>query len=176
MSFPPVLARNDVNLNSRLKDIYVSEIVPLICAQGDDGNYGSAATRDIEALQLISRRIHFGKFVAEAKFMDPKEHDLYVELIRKRDKEGIWDLLTFKAVEERLLERVKRKAAIYGQDLMAAEAAASTSPTTKNAVLENLKIPLQVVSDIYEKIIIPLTKDVEVDYLLQRLESGEGHI
>lgn len=27
----------------------------------DDGNYGSAATRDVEALQAISRRIHFGE-------------------------------------------------------------------------------------------------------------------
>jgi hypothetical protein len=27
----------------------------------DDGNYGSAATRDVEVLQALSRRIHFGK-------------------------------------------------------------------------------------------------------------------
>lgn len=26
----------------------------------DDGNYGSAATRDVEVLQALSRRIHFG--------------------------------------------------------------------------------------------------------------------
>jgi chorismate mutase len=30
--------------------------------EGDDGNYGSAATRDIECLQAISRRIHCGSF------------------------------------------------------------------------------------------------------------------
>lgn len=27
----------------------------------DDGNYGSSATRDVEVLQALSRRIHFGK-------------------------------------------------------------------------------------------------------------------
>ena len=27
----------------------------------DDGNYGSSATRDVEVLQALSRRIHFGE-------------------------------------------------------------------------------------------------------------------
>jgi hypothetical protein len=39
-----------------------------IAAPGDDGNYGSAATLDVLALQALSKRIHYGKFVAEAKF------------------------------------------------------------------------------------------------------------
>lgn len=39
-----------------------------IAAPGDDGNYGSAATIDVLCLQALSKRIHYGKFVAEAKF------------------------------------------------------------------------------------------------------------
>ena len=39
-----------------------------ITAAGDDGNYGSAATLDVLVLQALSTRIHYGKFVAEAKF------------------------------------------------------------------------------------------------------------
>jgi hypothetical protein len=39
-----------------------------IATPGDDGNYGSAATLDVLALQALSKRIHYGKFVAEAKF------------------------------------------------------------------------------------------------------------
>jgi hypothetical protein len=39
-----------------------------IAAPGDDGNYGSAATLDVLCLQALSKRIHYGKFVAEAKF------------------------------------------------------------------------------------------------------------
>lgn len=41
---------------------------PAITEEGDDGNYGSAATLDVLALQALSSRIHYGKFVAEAKF------------------------------------------------------------------------------------------------------------
>jgi chorismate mutase len=50
-------------------------VVGLACAvcaavtvEGDDGNYGSAATLDVLCLQALSQRIHYGKFVAEAKF------------------------------------------------------------------------------------------------------------
>jgi hypothetical protein len=41
---------------------------PAIAEDGDDGNYGSAATLDVLVLQALSSRIHYGKFVAEAKF------------------------------------------------------------------------------------------------------------
>lgn len=57
------------NANTRILNFYVSNVVPTItrpmAAAGrdleDDGNYGSAATRDVEVLQALSRRIHFGK-------------------------------------------------------------------------------------------------------------------
>lgn len=44
--------------------------VPLagIAAAGDDNNHGSAVTLDVLVLQALSKRIHYGKFVAEAKF------------------------------------------------------------------------------------------------------------
>lgn len=55
-------------------DFYVNAIVPAITLvapgsprrngakeSADDGNYGSAATRDVEVLQALSRRIHFGE-------------------------------------------------------------------------------------------------------------------
>lgn len=42
-------------------DIYVKDIVPTITKSGDDMNYGSSVTKDIEALQALSKRIHFGK-------------------------------------------------------------------------------------------------------------------
>lgn len=41
---------------------------PGITLPGDDNNHGSAATLDILCLQALSKRIHYGKFVAEAKF------------------------------------------------------------------------------------------------------------
>lgn len=55
-----------VNVNPKILDFYVKKIVPAITRPDkgrleDDGNYGSAATRDVEVLQALSRRIHYGK-------------------------------------------------------------------------------------------------------------------
>jgi chorismate mutase len=60
----PAASHPSVNANSRILDFYVNKIVPLITSGAgklqDDGNYGSSATRDVEVLQALSRRIHFG--------------------------------------------------------------------------------------------------------------------
>lgn len=61
LEYPQLLHPNTVNVNEELYKIYTGEIVPQLCAAGDDSNYGSSATRDIECLQAISRRIHYGK-------------------------------------------------------------------------------------------------------------------
>ncbi|KAK7317691.1 hypothetical protein RJT34_02126 [Clitoria ternatea] len=43
---------------------------------GDDGNYAQTAASDLSLLQAISRRIHYGKFVAEVKFRDsPQDYE-----------------------------------------------------------------------------------------------------
>ena len=56
-----MLVPNDINFNEKLVEIYTKDIIPLICKEGDDEHYGSAATKDVEALQLLSRRVHFGR-------------------------------------------------------------------------------------------------------------------
>lgn len=55
-SFPPVLHKNTVNINAQIMDIYISKIVPLVALEGDDRNYGSAATMDVNCLQALSKR------------------------------------------------------------------------------------------------------------------------
>lgn len=63
MNLPTLLHPHSVNVNSRIKSRYVKEVVPAITKNlglEDDGNYGSSATRDVEVLQAISRRVHFG--------------------------------------------------------------------------------------------------------------------
>jgi chorismate mutase len=50
--------------------------------------------------QALSKRVHYGKFVAEAKFLDHREE--YSELIRRQDSDAIMDLLTNKAVEKQV--------------------------------------------------------------------------
>lgn len=60
----PAATHPSVNVNTRILDFYVGKIVPRITLSSegleDDGNYGSAATRDVEVLQALSRRIHYG--------------------------------------------------------------------------------------------------------------------
>ena len=51
----------------------------------------------LECQQALSKRIHYGKFVAEAKFLARTEE--YSRLIRSGDVEGIMRLLTDSRVE-----------------------------------------------------------------------------
>lgn len=52
--------------------LYLDELLPGITATGDDNNYGSAAMADVLCLQALSKRIHYGKFVAGTK---QEQHD-----------------------------------------------------------------------------------------------------
>ena len=51
-------------------------------------------------LQALSKRVHYGKFVAEAKFLEQREE--YTKLIKRRDSDAIMDLLTNAAVEKQV--------------------------------------------------------------------------
>lgn len=63
------------------------------------------------------------------------------------------DFITIKAVERAVLDRLTKKAALYGQDL---------GPDGLPVESGSTKIDVQAVRDLYETYIIPLTKDVEV--------------
>eukprot|EP00054_Salpingoeca_dolichothecata_P017419 m.104347 g.104347 ORF g.104347 m.104347 type:complete len:558 (+) comp22443_c0_seq3:28-1701(+) len=152
----PFLKPNTLNFNDRVMSMYFELILPAICRPGDDGQYGSSASCDITALQAISKRVHYGKQVAEVKFRE-KEAE-YTALIEAGNRDGIMDLLTNSEVEARLLERVRVKAATYGQ-----EVGSSSSD-------HRYKIDPEVPRQIYKDLLIPLTKEIEVEYLLQRLD------
>jgi chorismate mutase len=105
-------------------------------------------------LQALSRRIHFGKFVAEAKFQ--AEPERFTKLIQAEDREGIGAAITNVAVEKKVLERLRLKARTYGTD----PSIGAEGPG---------KINVDAVVSMYSDFVIPLTKDVEVEYLMQRL-------
>lgn len=89
-----------INLNNVVMDLYLHELVPGITEPGDDNNYGSAAMQDVLCLQALSKRIHYGKFVAEAKFRaDPEQ---YRRLISNRDQDAIMQTLTSTDVEKKV--------------------------------------------------------------------------
>ena len=121
ISYPRILHPNDVNVNEEIKRKYIQKVLPLACpnfGREDRGevfeNYGSSATCDVQCLQALSRRIHFGKFVAESKFR--AETDRFVDLILREDRAGIDAAITNAAVEVSVLERLRLKAKTYGTD------------------------------------------------------------
>lgn len=121
LDYPKILHANNVNVNLEIKRKYIEVILPRVCREfgrEDRGekqeNYGSAATCDVACLQALSRRIHFGKFVAESKFQ--QETDRFVKLIRDENRGEIDAAITNAKVEKKVLERLRLKARTYGTD------------------------------------------------------------
>ena len=121
LNYPKILHPNDVDVNKNIKERYISVVLPRVCKQfgrQDRGesqeNYGSAATCDVSCVQALSRRIHFGKFVAESKFQ--QETEKFVALIKAEDTKGIDAAITNAVVEKKVLERLRLKAKTYGTD------------------------------------------------------------
>jgi chorismate mutase len=166
LQYPPLLHPNqNVNVNAKIYKSYINDILPRITQNLPDKgeskeNYGSTSVRDVECLQSLSRRIHFGKFVAEVKFRS--EQEKITELIKKRDTEGLEKSITNEAVEKQVLQRLAAKARTYGRD----PAAGADVLNSKEAD----KVDVDAVVAIYRDIVIPLTKEVEVEYLLARLD------
>jgi len=146
------LRPNAVNINAVIRQTYESDIVPYICRAGDDGQYGSSAVCDVACLQALSKRIHYGKFVAESKYQ--AHPDVYQRLIGDRDTVGITNQITEAVTEAKVLERVRLKAETYGQDI--------------GGDAMQMNIDAARVVDVYARWIIPLTKRVELEYLLAR--------
>lgn len=166
LNYPKILHPNNVNVNDKIKKFYTQQFLPAVCpdfGREDRGvsqeNYGSSATCDIACLQALSRRIHFGKFVAESKFQS--EPEKFTRLIQAGDRDGIGDAITNAAVEKKVLERLKLKAQTYGTD-------PSFGP---DAAGDQGKINVDAVVSMYRDFVIPVTKEVEVEYLMQRLKS-----
>jgi chorismate mutase len=126
------IKKTDININDKILSVYIDDNI----------------------LQALSKRIHYGKFVAESKYQkDTAEYD---RLIREKNAEKMMEKLTDEAVERQILERVRLKAMTYGQE--------------PNAVNPEYKIKPEVIRDIYSRYVIPFTKEVEVMYLLARLD------
>ncbi len=102
LQFPQLLAHNAVDVNPEILSLYIDEMVPAICKPGDDEQHGSSVLADITLLQAISKRIHLGKFVAETKFQEAEAQ--YRQLVLGDDVDGVMELLTNRAVEERVLQ------------------------------------------------------------------------
>ncbi|MCL7037295.1 hypothetical protein MKW94_019274 [Papaver nudicaule] len=141
-------AASSINMNRDIWKFYSDELLPLFAKEGDDGSYACTGVADINCLQALSRRIHYGKFVAEVKFRDAPEK--YGPAIH---------------VEEMVKKRVQKKARIFGQEVNINKKAGDCKKQ------KNCKIDPSVVSRLYGEWVMPLTKLVEVEYLLRRLDE-----
>jgi len=142
---------NVVNLTDKILVSYL-DIIPKICSPGDDAQYGSSVEHDVYTIQAISRRIHYGAmYVGESKYLsDPSA---FKKAVEAGDLTTLETLLTRPEVEQRILRRVQEKVTI-----LQAAAKANTRFT----------IDPGVVRDYYAAHIIPLTKEGEILYLLNR--------
>ncbi|XP_057768697.1 uncharacterized protein LOC130988759 isoform X2 [Salvia miltiorrhiza] len=154
LEYPQVLhsAADVININVRVWNMYFRNLLPRLVKEGDDGNYGSAATCDTLCLQTLSKRIHYGKFVAEAKFR--ASPDVYKAAIRAQDGAQLMDLLTYATVEEAITKRVELKTRKHGQEVSAAAG-------DQDNIEPVYKINPTIVAELYCEWIMPLTKQVQ---------------
>lgn len=159
-SHPQVLhpAAASININKMIWDMYINKLLPLIASDGNYENYTCVAACDLECLQALSRRIHYGKFVAEVKFKDAPEE--YSPAIQAKDRDALMKLLTFETVEQMVKKRVEKKANVFGQEVN----------LNDNAGNGKCKIDPSVLPCLYGEWVMPLTKHVEAEYLLRRLD------
>jgi len=201
LEYPDLLSpeggASSVNFNEILRKKYIEVIMPAVAQCGDDEQYGSTVLADVAALQALSKRIHYGKFVAESKYQSDPEG--YQKLVDAGDAEGVMKLLTNEKVEEQVLRRARLKAATYGREplipnlsniatggedtdatsFIAAAAASAVFAATEavrggkddygDETQQTMgKVDPGIIENIYRDLIIPMTKDVEVAYLFLR--------
>ena len=146
------LRTNTINFNDPIRRMYETEMIPFLCRPGDDSQYGSSAVCDVACLQALSKRIHYGKFVVESKYQ--ARPAFFRPLMAARDTGGLMAGITNEEVEAQVLERVGEKARTYGYGVEPHGSLPKISPER--------------VVQAYRKWIIPMTKEVQVAYLLQR--------
>lgn len=169
LKFPAVLMPwININMNEVIYEEYIAKILPAVTQSGTDNNFGSTVITDVQCLQSLSKRTHMGMFVAEAKFRSNRE--LYTRLIENNDRQAIMESLTDAAVEQRVAKRVRNKAATYGQNVEDVLPDLSVQDIAGG----DFKVSPESVADLYVNWLMPLTKFVQVEYFMQRLDEDDS--
>ncbi|GAB5359109.1 hypothetical protein AAMO2058_000516400 [Amorphochlora amoebiformis] len=155
------------NFNDKILKFYFDKVLKTLCEPGSDQHYGSCVTVDVGLLQALSKRINYGKFVAEIKYRQNKA--LIRRLLEKKDIQGIRKLITKPDVESKILQRVQLKAVAYGNpDVLSIIDDDLQGPKEGKAIdATKGKIDPKQISKLYEEI-MELTKQVQMRYLLER--------
>jgi len=155
---------DEINENGAVLEAYLSAVLPAVTEAGDDNNYGSSVLNDVACLQALSKRIHFGKWVAEAKFRETPQ--LFRPAIAAGDAAAVLAALTHPDQETSVAARVARKAAVFAAS-MADLPGGRADPTALCVVTP------AAVAALWRECVMPLTKVVQVKYLLRRGEAVE---
>ena len=101
-------------------------------------------------------------FVSESKFL-AAPHDFIPHILSQPpNREALAGLITKPEVEAKLLVRLENKARAFGAEMDADGRVVETGKS---------KIDVGVIVGMYRDYVIPLTKEVEVDYLIHRLDG-----
>jgi chorismate mutase len=140
-----------VNVTAGILKAY-TKLLKDVCLAGNDGHYGSSTEHDVYALQAIARRVHYGAlYVSESKYQsDPQSYD---KLIATRDVDSLMQKLTRAEVEEKILARIAKKVDHIQSGI--------NSDTRRS-------VPPDAIMTFYRKHVIPLTKEGEIRYFLNR--------
>jgi len=128
------------NMTKKISSEYFT-FLSSVCQEGENCDPGSTVSLDILCLQSLSRRVHLGGYIAEAKYQKDKE--LYDRLIAAEDIEGIRRQLRNIEKEEENLERIEKKSIIYG-------------------------VPGELVCGFFKDTVMPTTIEVELVYFMSK--------
>jgi chorismate mutase len=132
-----------INFSPWIKIAYLNFITEL-CEEGEDAHYGDSILSDIFNLQAVSKRIHYGILVMEAKYKDNQTQ--YDELLTQNNDIAIGSALKNVSVEQKVLQRVREK-----------------------SIKTGFKKP-GIVVKFFKNCIIPMTIQVELDYIFSKRE------
>ena len=152
LATPSPLHDSQVCINDDLLVAYIEQIVPYVCEAGNDSQFGSASVCDVTALQALSKRVHYGMFVAESKYR--QEPETFQRAIDARDAESRMEQITHPSIEASVIARIRTKADTCTAALHTAPAGLIPDPAAIEAI--------------YARWIIPLNKQVQIAYLLEK--------
>lgn len=105
--------------------------------------------------------------MAEIKYNNPKEQAKFREYIRAQDKKSLHEMIYYADVVEQVMERVKYKTLCYTAEIRQNE------PLQQSRGTDERDRMITAVCRLYKEIMIPLTMEIETEYLAQR-PIGDG--
>ena len=108
---------------------------------------------------IVHLQFFFSPFFCKLDF---SQNQFCLVVVTLQDKDTLMKLLTYPEVEEAIKRRVDMKAKTFGQEVVVNMKEQRTEPV--------YKINPRLVADLYSDWIMPLTKEVQVAYLLRKLD------